>query len=181
MSVKQIPNILSISRIVLSLFLCFFLKETALFIFLYLLIGFTDALDGFIARRCNAVTPLGAKLDSLGDLVFFIVLTLYLIIEQHNIISPYFIHILIIFFVRIVNIGIGFAKYRKLVMLHTVANKIAGFSIYLLPLILLFGKMEFMFLVLLIASIATIEETLMIVLSSKGEIDLNKKSFFVCL
>lgn len=98
MSVKQIPNRLSISRIVLSLFLCFFFKEAILFIFLYLLIGFTDALDGFIARRCNAVTPLGAKLDSIGDLVFFIVLTLYLVVEQYDIISPYFIHILFIIF-----------------------------------------------------------------------------------
>lgn len=41
--------------------------------------GITDFLDGFIARKNGLETTIGAKLDSLGDFIFFITISVYAI------------------------------------------------------------------------------------------------------
>ena len=40
------------------------------FYLLYLLCGFTDMVDGIIARKTKSVTPFGSGLDSVADFVF---------------------------------------------------------------------------------------------------------------
>ncbi|ULQ60571.1 CDP-alcohol phosphatidyltransferase family protein [Brucepastera parasyntrophica] len=70
MSIKNIPNILSISRIIMSVALFAVNGNTVLLLLLLSLIGLTDILDGYIARKYNAESPLGARLDSLGDFIF---------------------------------------------------------------------------------------------------------------
>lgn len=46
-------------------------KSIKLSILLVLLCGFTDKLDGYVARRLDAVTDFGKELDSLSDMVSF--------------------------------------------------------------------------------------------------------------
>ena len=70
---KTIPNIISISRIVL-LGICiavFYLTEyTELAIFIGVIAGITDYFDGILARRLNQETQLGAILDQYADMIF---------------------------------------------------------------------------------------------------------------
>ena len=78
------PNHLSIMRLVLSL--CMLWVEFAgwglgLIIILGLAAGFSDLLDGALARRRNQVTKLGAFLDPLGDKVFAVVLAVVVVRE----------------------------------------------------------------------------------------------------
>ena len=68
---KHIPNILSCIRIALSLTLLILLQRPLPFAMLYLLCGLSDVADGWLARRFQAESILGAKLDSLGDVVFY--------------------------------------------------------------------------------------------------------------
>lgn len=74
---KQIPNLLSVSRIVLSplvIFLYFydsFITSILALIFLIVL-EITDALDGIAARKFNLVSDLGKVLDPFADTVFHI-------------------------------------------------------------------------------------------------------------
>lgn len=67
----SIPNILSIIRIVLvPIFALTFLllpDQSHLAAVVLLISGFTDLLDGYIARRFNQVTQLGKLLDPLAD------------------------------------------------------------------------------------------------------------------
>jgi len=68
----NLPNILSLSRIVLTGFFLFFLFGVTLshkFIALGIFITacFTDYLDGRIARRNQEITPLGQLLDPIAD------------------------------------------------------------------------------------------------------------------
>lgn len=66
---KNIPNILTISRFVLIPFIIGALLEsdyTAAFVFLTIS-GLTDVLDGFIARKFNFVTNFGKLIDPLAD------------------------------------------------------------------------------------------------------------------
>ena len=65
---KQIPNILSAVRILLSFLLLALTKDTTLFLIVYLIIGISDVLDGWLARSLQVQSELGARLDSIGDL-----------------------------------------------------------------------------------------------------------------
>ena len=67
---KQIPNLLSVSRIALCLPLLLVDAMTMPFWVLYLIAGLTDILDGFLARRWGVESKFGARLDSLADFVF---------------------------------------------------------------------------------------------------------------
>lgn len=70
----NLPNILSVIRILLiPLALWGMVKEEYFFSFSILVIaGVTDALDGFLARKLNQLTPMGRALDPLADKILFI-------------------------------------------------------------------------------------------------------------
>ena len=69
-----IPNILSASRIIFLPVLVYLVLIDArlAFLWVYLLIGATDALDGYVARHFNQVSELGKTIDSVADLFFYI-------------------------------------------------------------------------------------------------------------
>ncbi len=50
---KQIPNILSAVRILLSFLLLALTKDTTLFLIVYFIIGISDVLDGWLARSLH--------------------------------------------------------------------------------------------------------------------------------
>ncbi|MEH6637900.1 MAG: CDP-alcohol phosphatidyltransferase family protein [Porticoccaceae bacterium] len=65
----NIPNSLSMARLALVPVLLYCADKGLQAPFLYLLAASlsTDYFDGYLARKLNQVTPLGAKLDSWGD------------------------------------------------------------------------------------------------------------------
>ncbi len=69
-----LPNLLSLARLaMLPVLLWLVWTGNSMGFFWVLLLAFgTDLLDGFLARRLGLVTPLGARLDSAGDLVVFL-------------------------------------------------------------------------------------------------------------
>ena len=71
----NLPNILSISRLILVFPLIIFLElnKTDYVFIIIILGGLSDYLDGLIARRLNLKSRLGAVLDPLSDKVFYLV------------------------------------------------------------------------------------------------------------
>lgn len=69
MKLKNIPNILSIIRILLVFVFValFFTDHIYAALFVFLLAGATDVLDGYLARRNNWITNLGKILDPFAD------------------------------------------------------------------------------------------------------------------
>ena len=51
----------------------FFTVFSPLFFVFYLLAGFSDMIDGTIARKTNTASEFGAKLDTVADLIFYTV------------------------------------------------------------------------------------------------------------
>lgn len=74
MAMMNLPNLLTLLRIVLIPFFLYYLVKSN---FTYALIVFfigsiSDALDGFIARKFNQITRLGKILDPLADKLFLV-------------------------------------------------------------------------------------------------------------
>lgn len=74
----NLPNLLSVLRLLATPLMLLFAWRGQHDAFLLLMFAawFTDALDGWLARRLNQCTALGARLDSWGDLAFYIALSL---------------------------------------------------------------------------------------------------------
>ena len=77
-----LPNLITLSRFFLSIYL-FFNYSTEDFTYYHLiliiaLIGLSDSLDGIIARKFNLVSKLGIILDPFTDRVVFIILLIWL-------------------------------------------------------------------------------------------------------
>ena len=66
----MIANIITVSRIFLSLCLFVLSPSSVPFAVLYLLCGVTDVLDGFVARKLHTESEKGGMLDSTADLFF---------------------------------------------------------------------------------------------------------------
>ncbi len=79
---KHLPNLLTAARLTLApyLFLLMFRHQYRTIIPLFIIIGVTDVVDGFLARRFRASSRLGAYLDPIADKVLlsgtFLVLAL---------------------------------------------------------------------------------------------------------
>ena len=74
------PNILSVSRIFLSIpIIILFENESYLLsIIFFIVASVTDYLDGFLARKQNLVTKTGALLDLLADKIFVSVILIWM-------------------------------------------------------------------------------------------------------
>ena len=68
----MIPNLISLCRIILIFPIIFLLQmnNTFLALIFFLLAGFTDFLDGYLARYLKQESILGANLDLLADKIF---------------------------------------------------------------------------------------------------------------
>ena len=151
-------NLITSCRILLSLLLLFFPALSPGFYGLYLAAGLSDMLDGFVARRTNSASPLGAKLDSMADLVF---LTVCLVKLLPVLTLPVWLWgwVGLIALLRLVNVVSGFVWRKKLVLLHTRANKLTGALLFLLPLSLGFLNIAYTAVPLCaLASFAAIQE-----------------------
>ena len=67
---KHIANILTGCRILGSILLLFFPAFSPGFYITYLLCGFSDMIDGTIARKPNSISKFGSQLDTAADLIF---------------------------------------------------------------------------------------------------------------
>lgn len=175
---KHLPNILSCARIFLSLALLLVPDKLVLFLTLYLLCGLTDIADGIIARSLHAETRLGAKLDSLGDLVFFSVALSMLVplLAKENSLFVLLV-IVLVGVIRAANIIITRVKFGQWGMVHTILNKFTGFALFIaLPACVLTASLPLVVILPLsiVAIVSAVEES-MILLTAKAY-DANRKS-----
>ncbi len=87
---------------------------------------FTDALDGFIARRFNMQTRLGAKLDSLADFAMYLAGMYGLIHLKWDVLEPYrYSFYMLVFYYIFIDIFALF-KFKEISSLHLISSKING-------------------------------------------------------
>lgn len=177
MKVKYIPNIITITRIIGSIYIVLLKPLTTIFFIIYSLCVISDILDGYIARKSNTCTKFGEFLDSFADAIFFIIILVkFLLLER---LENYIIYWLIaICSIKVVSLIVGFIKYKKVAFLHTYANKFTGGAILIcFPMMYLLGGItKTLVFLCMLASIASIEE-LQINLTSK-KLNRNVRSIF---
>ena len=127
---KRIPNLLSMSRIVLCLPLLLVDAMTLPFWTLYVIAGLTDMLDGFLARRWGVESKFGARLDSLAD--FMLVLAVgYKLFPYMKLPTELWMMIGLIALVKMVNAICSYVVRHRIEYLHTKANKLTGFLLFI--------------------------------------------------
>ncbi|MEM5817267.1 MAG: CDP-alcohol phosphatidyltransferase family protein [Desulfitobacterium hafniense] len=173
---NSIPNWLSLSRIFLSLALLFLEPLSLSFYVMYIACGLSDMLDGFIARKTGTTSTLGAKIDSLADLVMAGVLLVILL----PILNPGTAILLWVIFIAVIRLAammVARIKYHSFASLHTYGNKATGLLLFLFPLLLAFSLSEvLMYMICVLASVSAIEELLIHLTSD--ELLLNRKGWF---
>ena len=171
--IKQIPNALCWIRIACAFGLFFFIPFSFWFMFLYILAGVTDMIDGTIARKLKAGSKFGANLDGIADLLFAgIGLSILLpVVEFPTWGSPVVLSILAI---RIISIIIAFIRFKQLVMLHTIANKLIVLIAWGIFILYMFMDVEIILIAGCVIGFYAFTEDLIINCTSK-EPDLENK------
>ena len=127
---KRIPDLLSMSRIVLCLPFLLVDTMTVPFWTLYLIAGLTDMLDGFLARRWGVESKFGARLDSLADFVFVLAVG-YKLFPWLKLPTALWMMIGLIALIKVINAISSFVVKHRVAFLHTKANKLTGFLLFI--------------------------------------------------
>ena len=123
----NIPNLVSSIRIGLAPVLVYlaFNQMDAWFLGVLLFSGFTDILDGFLARTLNQMTALGARLDSWGDFAIYSTMAVCAWILWPGIVARELIYFAMIISSFSIPVAIGLIKFRRLTSYHTWSVKVA--------------------------------------------------------
>ena len=164
---KHIANILTGSRILGSILLLFFPAFSLGFYITYILCGFSDMIDGTIARKTNGISKFGSQLDTIADFVFVLV-SLFKLLPAIHIPGWLWIWGGVIAVIKISNIIWGYVSKKQFISMHTIMNKLTGLLLFLLPLTMSF--MELKCTAIVVCSIATfsaIQEGFYVIMDSE--------------
>jgi len=121
------PNLVSATRILIApvLFVFAFRQMETWFLGVLIFSGLTDVVDGFLARKLNQITALGAHLDSWGDFVIYSTMAAGAWILWPELTDEVLFHYALILFSFLLPAWVGLVKFGKLTGYHTWSVKIA--------------------------------------------------------
>lgn len=126
-------NIITFSRILLSAVLLFLSPTSVPFGLIYLLCGFSDMADGLTARKMHMESEVGARLDSIADILFFTVSAVK-IVPIIRLDIRLWVWIVIIAVMKIAGMILLFIRKHAFEPPHSVLNKLTGLLLFILPL-----------------------------------------------
>lgn len=163
--VSHIPNALSVLRIVSCLLYFVIGDSLACFALVTVLIGLTDVLDGYLARKLRCQSELGALLDSLGDAAFFVSLLIYLTVYKGDLLWTRRGVLAAAVLIKLLPLGISLARNRKLLFIHTWLNKASGMVVLAgIAVLILFSMPAAIDVIAWTVSLAALEESLILIL-----------------
>ena len=109
---KHLANIITCLRIIGSLALLLFDATLFPVYITYSLCGFSDMIDGAIARKTNSVSSFGSKLDTAADIVFMAVCAVKLL-PMISLPLWLWIWISVITIIKFANLVLGFVCRKK--------------------------------------------------------------------
>ena len=123
-----IINGITLYRLIAAPFLLFLIltKQADIFKWLLAVSFFTDAIDGFLARKYKVASIMGAKLDSIGDDLTVIAGVVGLFVLKTEFIKKEFIWLIIIFILFLIQVILALARYGSFTSYHTYLAKVAA-------------------------------------------------------
>lgn len=156
-------NFITSIRILCSIALVFCDTFSSAFYVLYALAGFSDMIDGTVARKTNSSSEFGEKFDTIADFIF-VVVCLFKIVGKIDIPIWLYIWIGVIAFIKIINVIVGYVIHKKMVAVHSVLNKITGGLLFVLPFTIRFLDIRYSGVVIcVVATIAAVFEGYLII------------------
>lgn len=124
---RHLPNLISFLRILIVPVLLYLAvnQQPTIFIVVLILTELSDALDGFLARRLNVVSELGAQLDSLGDFLVFISMAIGAWLLWPDILLREQVYVIIMIVCFTLPVLVGLIKYKTWTSYHTLSVKLA--------------------------------------------------------
>jgi len=179
---RYIPNILSLSRVPLSIAFFFVAKHYKIaFIVLFCVAGVFDALDGFLARKFHWESKWGAKIDSIGDIAFlFCAITcVILVVEELNFAAHTLVSLGAMSAWRIGNIIFTKIKFGQWGYIHTFFTQKSTIPIFCIaPYVIYTSQIPHVLLTVLICftALAAVEETFILI--HMKDYDMNMRSIY---
>ena len=154
----RMANTITGIRIVLSIALLFCPILSPTFYVLYIAAGFSDMIDGAVARKTGTVSEFGSRLDTVADIVFVAVCLIKLLPVMH-IPGWLYIWIATIAMIKVTNIAVGLFRQKEFISVHSIMNKVTGGMLFLLPLTLATIDLRYSAAVVcMVATIAAVNE-----------------------
>jgi phosphatidylglycerophosphate synthase len=174
----NIPNILSSLRVILlPLLYVFALIGMRLeFLIAYIIIGSTDALDGFLARLLNQVTKLGKVLDTVADILFYFSTLFFIFYFYPDRIAPntWLLIVFMVFYLGAFVISI--LKTGKPMQIHTTLLRVNATLVYFLVIASHFFDTTYVVTAILVSFIVGYIEEMAIFIKF-GAVDQDTKSY----
>lgn len=99
---------------------------------LYCWCGFSDMIDGALARKINTTSELGSRIDTLADLVF-VICSAIIILPSVDLPLWIWMWIAAIGSAKLAGIIIGSCRQRELSVPHSMTNRLTGILLFCLP------------------------------------------------
>lgn len=155
----RVVNYITVYRIITFPLLVYLALSENLDLFKWLLLAsfFTDAIDGFLARKYNATSILGAKLDSIGDDLTVLAATIGLFVTELEFIRQHRVVFIILIALFLIQVGASFYRYGKISTFHTYGAKAAAVVTAIFLLSVFFFEEIYMPLFFFAAAMTVIE------------------------
>jgi len=155
------------------------LKSNQAFAIVLLIAGLTDALDGYFARKLKQASEFGAWFDSFADnlLSACIIFWFWLLLPEFFI--AHLLVIVVVFAIFLLDLGIGFIKYKKMVNYHFYSAKLSCilFYTFFLHAFFFYPNTFLFYITVIITSISMIEGIIATLIFNK--IASHRKSIFI--
>ncbi len=174
---RLLPNLLTLSRLIFLpvLYILFFLERKTVFLVLYVIVGMTDMLDGYLARKTGKISKTGQFLDSLADIFFNFSTGFFLLYRIPRLTEEHIHLVVIIILLGAVYFLVTLLKCRKVQFIHTTLFRTAGVAIYVCFIISFFVEPIFFTRIVLLLLILSFIESILIYLIY-GEVDPDVRS-----
>jgi len=130
MKLLTVPNLISFCRIVLSFSLLISQPLSLFWIIIYFSCGFSDLLDGFLARKLNKVSPFGATLDTIADVLFYVIVV-FSIFYYIDFALYILVWLIVIVVVKLSSMAVVVKNKISFELLHTKLNKVTGIILFI--------------------------------------------------
>ena len=157
---KHIANCITGIRILMAPVLLVFRKVNGAYLILLSICGFTDLIDGPVARKTGSVSTLGSVLDTVGDVLLYLSAIRILVITEHR--SGPLLWMIGMMGIHLLASIIGSIRFKTFFFVHNVSAKAWGMLMFLLPFAIWFGWQDAWMIVICAAATFSAIDALLI-------------------